>query len=70
MLSRGTHREFGYAGLILMLVFYTLGAAWAAGSAIASGVFVPMLLMGACIGRLVGVAAVDISAAWGYGSVG
>ena len=51
--SRGTHREFGYAALLTMLVFYFLGAAYTAGSAISSGTFVPMLLIGACIGRLV-----------------
>jgi hypothetical protein len=51
-----------------MLVFYFGGAVWAAGSAIASGLFVPMLLIGSCIGRLVGLAAVDIAAAGGRGS--
>ena len=45
-------------------------AAAAAGSAIASGVFVPMLLIGACIGRLVGLVVVDIAAAHGAGSQG
>jgi len=68
LLSRGTHREFGYAALVVMLVFYFGGAVWAAGSAIASGLFVPMLLIGSCIGRLVGLAAVDIAAAGGRGS--
>ncbi len=53
-----------------MLVFYFGGAAWAAGSAIASGLFVPMLLIGACIGRLVGLAAVDVAAAGHHGSSG
>lgn len=42
----------------------------AAGSAISSGVFVPMLLIGACIGRLVGLVVVDIAAAHGAGSQG
>ncbi|EFN56864.1 hypothetical protein CHLNCDRAFT_144489 [Chlorella variabilis] len=41
-----------------------------AGSAISSGVFVPMLLIGACIGRLVGLIGVDIAAARGLGSEG
>ena len=68
LLSRGTHREFGYAALIVMLVFYFGGAVWAAGSAIASGLFVPMLLIGSCVGRLVGLAAVDIAASGGRGS--
>ncbi|KAK9853352.1 hypothetical protein WJX84_009701 [Apatococcus fuscideae] len=70
LLSRGTHREFGYAALLVMLVFYFGGAAWAAGSAVASGLFVPMLLIGACIGRLVGLAAVDVAAASHNGSPG
>ena len=70
LLSRGTHREFGYAALMVMLVFYFGGAAWAAGSAVASGLFVPMLLIGACIGRLVGLAAVDVAAASHAGSSG
>lgn len=70
LLSRGTHREFGYAALLCMLVFYFLGAAVTAGSAISSGVFVPMLLIGACLGRLVGLATVDFAAAHGAGSEG
>jgi len=70
LFSRGTHREFGYAALVCMLVFYLLGAAITAGSAISSGVFVPMLLIGACIGRLVGLVTVDIAAAHGAGSEG
>ncbi|KAI7836469.1 hypothetical protein COHA_009686 [Chlorella ohadii] len=70
LFSRGTHREFGYAAIIVMLIFYFLGAAWTAGSAISSGVFVPMLLIGACIGRLVGLVVVDIAAAHGAGSQG
>lgn len=70
LFSRGTHVEFGYSALLIMLVFYFLGAAWTAGSAISSGVFVPMLLIGACIGRLVGLVGVTIAAARGLGSHG
>ena len=70
LLSRGTHKEFGYAALICMLLFYFLGAAVTAGSAISSGVFVPMLLIGACIGRLVGLVTVHIAANHGAGSEG
>ena len=70
LLSRGTHREFGYAALVVMLVFYFAGAVWAAGSAIASGLFVPMLLIGSCIGRIAGLMAVDFAAAGGHGSAG
>lgn len=67
-MSRGTHREFGYGALLVMLVYYLLGAVWAAGTAIASGLFVPMLLIGACIGRTCGLIAIDIAAKHGYGS--
>ena len=70
LLSRGTHREFGYAALVVMLVFYFAGAVWAAGSAISSGLFVPMLLIGSCIGRIAGLMAVDFAAAGGHGSPG
>lgn len=70
LLSRGTHREFGYAAILCMLVFYFIGAAIAAGSAISSGTFVPMLLIGACIGRLVGLVTVNIAASHGAGSDG
>lgn len=53
-----------------MLVVYFLGAVWAAGSAVASGLFVPMLLIGSCVGRIVGLICVDIAAAGGHGSSG
>ena len=68
LLSRGTHREFGYGALVTMLVVYFLGAVWAAGSAVASGLFVPMLLIGSCVGRIVGLICVDVAAAGGHGS--
>ena len=53
-----------------MLVMYFVGAAWIAGSAISSGVFVPMLVIGSLIGRLLGLAAVDMATAFGRGSPG
>jgi hypothetical protein len=31
LFSRGTHVEFGYSALLIMLVFYFLGAAWTGG---------------------------------------
>ena len=46
LLTRGTHREFGYGPLFAFLVIYSIGA-YIAGSSIASGLFVPMLVMGA-----------------------
>lgn len=53
-----------------MLVVYFCGAVVSAGSAVASGLFVPMLLIGACIGRLVGLVGVDLVARAGGGSAG
>ena len=38
---------------------YFVGAAWAAGMDISSGMFVPMLLIGATLGRLMGLVMVD-----------
>lgn len=52
LLSRGTHREFGYTPLLLMLVFYFCGAAVIAGSALSTGLFVPMLLIGCLVGEV------------------
>ena len=65
LLSRGAHRRFSYKTLLALLGWYFLGAALAAGSAISSGLFVPMLMIGAVIGRLVGVATVDVGSALG-----
>jgi chloride channel 7 len=48
-----------------MLAWYLVGAALAAGSAISSGLFVPMLVMGALCGRLVGLATTDVADKWG-----
>lgn len=65
LLSRGAHRRFSYKTLLVLLCWYFLGAALAAGSAISSGLFVPMLMIGAVIGRVVGVATVDVGSALG-----
>jgi Voltage gated chloride channel len=60
LFARGVHREFGYLALWLLLAVYFVGAAWAAGMDISSGLFVPMLLIGAVLGRLLGLAMVDV----------
>lgn len=65
LLSRGAHRRFGYKSLIVMLAWYFIFAALAAGSAISSGLFVPMLMMGATVGRIVGLATTDIADKYG-----
>ena len=61
LLSRNTHLEFGFASLCTFFIIYYFGAAIVAGSCISSGLFVPMLLMGACIGRFWGLVAVRIA---------
>eukprot|EP00892_Ulva_mutabilis_P010524 jgi/Ulvmu1/7844/UM004_0074.1 len=60
LFARGVHREFGYMTLLMLLGWYFLGAAWAAGMEISSGMFVPMLLIGAVLGRLAGLLMVDM----------
>ncbi len=61
LLTRGSFRAFSYSSLSVMLAWYFLGAAWASGSAISSGLFVPMLFIGACMGRLVGLWTLDLA---------
>lgn len=43
LFRRGTHEEFGYASLFTALVFYFLLSCLTAGSAVASGLVIPML---------------------------
>jgi H+/Cl- antiporter ClcA len=50
---------------MVMLAWYFIFAALAAGSAISSGLFVPMLMMGATVGRIVGLATTDIADKYG-----
>ena len=42
---------FGGGSVVVFLIIYFIGACWAAGSAISTGLVVPMLLIGACVGR-------------------
>lgn len=64
LLTRGTHLQFQWAPLIVMLLVYFTGATLLAGTAIASGLFVPMLVIGCVIGRMVGLATVQLAAKW------
>jgi len=61
LMSRNTHYEFGFASICVFFIIYYLGSAVVAGSCISSGLFVPMLLMGACIGRFWGLVALRIA---------
>ena len=61
LMSRGTHLEFGFGSIVAFLLIYGAFAALSAGSCIASGLLVPMLIMGACIGRICGLAAVKLA---------
>ena len=52
----GTGRfMFGGGSVFVFFLVYFVLAAWSAGSAISSGLVVPMLLIGATVGRIVGI---------------
>lgn len=53
--SRNTHLQFDYFPLLTMLIFYYWISCWAAGTYISSGLVVPMLLIGALYGRMLGI---------------
>ena len=60
LFSRDTHLEFGYSALVAVLGLYFLFSCWSAGTNISSGLMVPMILIGALYGRLLGRACVDM----------
>ncbi|XP_059079772.1 chloride channel protein C-like [Tigriopus californicus] len=60
LFSRNTHLQFDYFPLFIMLIFYYFLACWSAGTAISSGLVVPMLLIGGLYGRMIGKLMVDI----------
>ncbi|XP_074627638.1 chloride channel protein C-like [Acropora palmata] len=60
LFSRDTPHELGYASLFTVLVVYFLLACWAAGTAISSGLVVPMLFIGGTYGRIIGRIMVDL----------
>jgi Voltage gated chloride channel len=43
LFSRRTHYQFGYASLLTVLPVYFIFTCWASGSAVASGIVVPMM---------------------------
>lgn len=58
---RGTHAEFGYTPLFVMLCVYGFFAAWSQGSAVSGGVVIPVMLTGAILGRYLGLLCVDVA---------
>ncbi|KAL8619446.1 hypothetical protein ACOMHN_011797 [Nucella lapillus] len=59
LFTRNTHLMFGYPSLVVSLVFYFLFVCWACGTSVASGILVPMLLIGSLYGRMIGLAMVS-----------
>lgn len=64
LFSRHTYYVIGAGECFIMLLVYFMFSCWAAGSAIASGLVVPMLMTGACLGRGVGLLFVEITSLW------
>ncbi|KAJ6662104.1 hypothetical protein lerEdw1_012569 [Lerista edwardsae] len=60
LFRRGTHEEFGYSSLFTALIFYFLLSCLTAGSAVASGLVIPMLYIGALYGRIIGLMLVSM----------
>ncbi|XP_076448834.1 chloride channel protein C-like [Babylonia areolata] len=60
LFTRNTHQMFGYPSLVVGLVFYFLFVCWACGTSVASGILVPMLLIGSLYGRIVGLGMVSL----------
>eukprot|EP01012_Entosiphon_sulcatum_P063227 TRINITY_DN9034_c0_g1_i1.p1 TRINITY_DN9034_c0_g1~~TRINITY_DN9034_c0_g1_i1.p1 ORF type:complete len:819 (+),score=86.98 TRINITY_DN9034_c0_g1_i1:726-3182(+) len=60
LLAPYTRHTFPYHVLLLYLAIYFLFAAVVAGTAISSGVVIPVLVLGAVVGRLLGNACCDI----------
>ncbi|XP_055929493.1 chloride channel protein C-like isoform X1 [Argiope bruennichi] len=54
LFSRGTHLEFNFLSLLVVLPCYFILACWAAGTSISSGVVIPKMYIGGVMGRLVG----------------
>ena len=61
LFSRKTHYEFDYSALFSLFLCYFPLAVWCAGSAVSSGLVVPILIIGACLGRIAGVAITDMT---------
>ena len=61
LFSRNTQYEFDYASLFSVFLLWFPMACWCAGSAVASGLVVPILIIGAAFGRICGLVLVDMT---------
>ncbi|KAI8746592.1 chloride channel protein C [Biomphalaria glabrata] len=57
---RNSHRMFNYGPLFATLAIYFIMVCWSAGTSVAAGILVPMLMIGALYGRILGLVLVDI----------
>ena len=59
---RGPNKAYMFSAVDLLAygTIYYLGAIWASGTMIASGIVVPCLMIGGCFGRAIGVCLVDV----------
>ncbi|RUS70485.1 hypothetical protein EGW08_021753 [Elysia chlorotica] len=57
---RNSHRMFNYGPLFVSLIIYFFMVIWAAGTSVAAGILVPMLVIGALYGRILGLVIVDM----------
>eukprot|EP00667_Euglena_gracilis_P001858 EG_transcript_1859 len=62
LFSHRTSGLYPYSALLVYLLFYFSFACYTAGSCVASGLVIPMIIMGACMGRITGQASHDIVA--------
>ncbi|EDV26598.1 uncharacterized protein TRIADDRAFT_54760 [Trichoplax adhaerens] len=60
LFSRQTYYQFDYVPLLVVLGPYFILACWSAGTAVASGLVVPMLFIGALYGRIIGLSLVSL----------
>eukprot|EP00775_Hariotina_reticulata_P013141 gene13141-13271_t len=61
VLTRGTAGTFTAGSVLVMMLYSLIGAALGAGTSAPSGLFIPMLLIGACLGRCMGVSLVALA---------
>ncbi|GFO14219.1 chloride channel protein [Plakobranchus ocellatus] len=57
---RNSHRMFNYGPLFVGLIIYFFMVIWSAGTSVAAGILVPMLVIGALYGRILGLVIVDM----------